>query len=131
MEKDYGATGGALISSWKREFDELTKHVKFGGADEATAFEGLKVKINDTVNEYVRKANRWKTAFWISLALAIPLMLVFGSSSGAGAWVVIIGIGACVSCHFLKKGCYKVLDAAYDFDELFFGGEIFYHRRNG
>ena len=131
MEKDYGATGGALIDLWKREFDALTKDVKFGGADPDTAFDGLKVKINDTVNEYLRKEKRWKMIFWIALVVTIPLVFLFGSLEGAGAWVVIVGGCACAGSYFAKKGCYKVFEAAYDFDEAYFGGEIFYRRKNG
>lgn len=131
MDKDYGATGGAFIGIWKREYEELVKHVKFGGADKDTAFDGLKEKINNTVNEYLEKAKRWKSIFWIALAVTIPLVFLFGSTEGAGAWVVIIGAGACIGSHFAKKGCYKVLEAAYDFDEIYFGGEVFYRRKNG
>lgn len=131
MEKDYGATGGALAAMWKRELDEIVKDVKFGGVDENTAFDGLKVKINDAVNKYIEKGKRWKMIFWIALVVTIPLVLLFGSTEGAGAWVVIVGGCACVGSHFAKKGCYKVLEAAYDFDEAYFGGEIFYRRKNG
>lgn len=131
MEKDYGATGGALIAVWKREFAALVKDVKFGGADENTAFDGLKMKINDTVNEYIEKEKRWKTRFWIAIVVTIVLVLLLGSTGGSGAGVLIVGGGVCVGSHLAKKGCYKVFEAAYDFDEAYFGGEIFYRRKNG
>lgn len=130
MQGNYGITGGALIAAWKREYDEIAKDVRFGGANAETAFDGLKQKISDTVDQYIQKGKRWKLVFWIALVAIIPCVLIFGLS-GVGSWVPLISIIVCVVGYFSKKGCYQVLEAAYNFDEAIFGGEIFYRRRNG
>ncbi len=123
------------IDAWKREFDEITKHVKFGGADAATAFEQLKKKINAAVNGYFRKEEKCRLLFWLSLVVTIIMLLIVVNSDGLGSnavqFGVIISIAACVLSHKAKKGCEDAVMAAYKFDEDYFGGEIFYRRKNG
>lgn len=131
MEKEFGATGEALYRTWERKYEEIVQHVKFGGADAETAFETLKKEINDTINEYNEKAESKKKFGIVTIPVALIALSICMGLGDVGAWVAIIGILLPVYGFMSRRGCRKVAYAAFEFDKKYFGGEIFYRRKNG
>lgn len=128
---DYGTNGQVLFDSWKRKYNEIEGHVKFGGADPDEAFLTLKMEINEEINRQYEKRASKKKFGTITAILAPILILMLGAVQDIGAWVTIFAIGLPVYGFTSMKGCDKVILAAIDFDKLYFDGEIFYHRKNG
>lgn len=131
-EQEYGIGGSVMISSWKREYEEIAGHVKFGGAD-GDAFLPLMQKISDHMNEQYLKREKWNKFGIVMVLVSIAAFLSAGLFSDSSAWLVLVVICIALTalCFKMKKSREKEIMAAIDFDKTYFDGEIVYRRKNG
>lgn len=131
-EQDYGINGSVMIDSWKRQYDEIAGHVKFGGAD-ANAFLPLMQKISDHMDEQYLKREKWNKFGLVMVCASVVAVLSAGLFSDPSAWLVlvVICIALTVMCFKMKKARENEILAAIDFDKAYFDGEIVYRRKNG
>lgn len=129
--KKYGMWGDEAIKEWKYDYEKIRRDVKFGG-EEQEAFITLMAKINDRMNNEIRRKELWNKVGIVMVLVSI-LMLWIASSMGGddGLVLPVVSIAVTVVVFMMKNCCTKVLMAAIDFDEEYFDGEIVYRRKNG
>lgn len=132
MEKEFGITGEVLYKSWERSYEQIAQDVRFGGANPEEAGLQLKIQINDEINKRFEKSDKWNKCGYVMVCVCVALALAIGLfkwHSGAGIFIAAI---VATVCAFKMKGSNeKVIYAAAEFDKKYFGGEIFYRRKNG
>lgn len=132
MEQNFGVVGDALYSTWEHRFKEISKEVKFGGADADVAYLPLMNEINNEINKRNAKSDNWKTIGIVMVFICIGFALATGAFLGKpGVVLFFVSIAVTVFAFKMKASNDNVIYAAFAFDEKYLGGEIFYHRRNG
>lgn len=135
MEKVYGTIGEANYKFWEKQYEMLSKDVKFGKVNAEEVYNELKEKINQEINNCLAKREKWNKYAWISVAIVVAIYLLVGvissiNPSGNLSYLLLSAFIPVV-CFKMKGSCKKQIIAAIDFDEKYFGGEILYRRKNG
>ena len=130
MSETYGVGGDVMIDIWKREYEEIEGHVKFGGAS-TDAFLPLMQKISDHMDERFRKRDKWKKFGIIMVFVCIAAFFGISLLNEVGVMILIGSIVLTVIAFKMKKAREKEIMAAIDFDKAYFDGEICYRRKNG
>ena len=136
MHEKYGDTGSAAYKRWESKYKQIQKEVKFGNKAQDNAFLELKKEISADADRYINDRKKMTKFAWISLLAPLAgLMLVSGIASMFGDWIAIIVLIITIIMPIYGfssiKDCRKALIAAIDFDEQYFGGEIFFKKKNG
>lgn len=135
LHEKYGDIGSAAYKRWESKYKQIQKEIKFGNKKQDNAFSDLKKEINSDVNRYIAEHGKRKKRAGISpILLPISLIIVPPIGDMVGAWALLLpiaAIGLPVLWISSIKDYKKAVIAASDFDEQYFGGEVFYKKKNG
>ncbi|MBQ9952410.1 MAG: hypothetical protein IJO98_09785 [Clostridia bacterium] len=129
----------SIYDSLKWSHADLTKDLNFSGEGKTAeeVYRKLKIRIRDEYYVALNDQSRLYKAMWICIALTVAWFLIgalllqslISDGVWAGSFLVLIGL--IVMLYKWARGYDSKFQAYRDFDEDFFGGEVFYKLSRG